>query len=269
MPTRLKGPIVWAARWTARVAPLVLLGALWQFVCSTGLVNRDFLPAPASVAAALADLISGGDIAKNLFITLFRAAAGLFLGTVCGVWIGLMMARSQHFKEYVTPIVGGTYSLPKSALIPLFALWFGIGNVTAIAAVFLACLLPMIVNTYHGVVTTPKVLVWSAEALGTAERELWPRVFLRNALPDIFTGLRIALGFSFVLAISAEMIASTNGIGKLIFMYGENGTYDYMFGSIACVVAAAFLADRVLLLVTRRLLNWHESATAEQDGRRP
>ena len=76
----------------------------------------------------------------------------------------------------------------------------------------------MIVNTYHGVVTTPKVLVWSAEALGTGERELWPRIFIRNALPDIFTGLRIALGFSFVLAISAEMIASTNGIGKLIFM---------------------------------------------------
>jgi NitT/TauT family transport system permease protein len=257
-----------AAHWVARVIPLFLFVAFWQVVCSAGLVNRDFLPTPASVAAAFADLFFGGDIAKNLFVTLFRAATGLVLGAACGVWIGLTMARSQHFREYVTPIVGGTYSLPKSALIPLFALWFGIGNVTAIAAVFLACLLPVIVNTYHGAVTTPKVLVWSAEALGTAQRDLWPRVYLRSALPDIFTGLRIALGFSFVLAISAEMIASTNGIGKLIFMYGENGTYDYMFAAIACVVVIAFVADRLMLLVTHRMLTWHES-TVEQDGQRP
>ena len=192
-----------ARRGLVRVAPLILFGLIWHIICAAGLVNKDFLPAPGAVAAALADLFKGGEITKNLTITLFRAAVGLVLGAACGIWIGVMMARSRHFREYVTPIVGGTYSLPKSALIPLFALWFGIGNVTAIAAVFLACLLPMIVNTYHGVVTTPKVLVWSAEALGTGERELWPRIFISNALPDILTGLRMALGFSFVLAIFA------------------------------------------------------------------
>src|SRR5215467_7822989 len=251
-----------------RLAPLILFGLIWQIICTSGIVNKDFLPAPGAVAAALVDLIKGGEITKNLTITLFRAAVGLILGAACGIWIGVMMARSRHFREYVTPIVGGTYSLPKSALIPLFALWFGIGNITAIAAVFLACLLPMIVNTYHGVITTPKVLVWSAQALGTGERELWPRIFIRNALPDIFTGLRIALGFSFVLAISAEMIASTNGIGKLIFMFGENGTYDYMFAAIACVVVVAFLADRAMLAVNRYSLRWHESAVSRLDERR-
>lgn len=191
--TRLDEVLSSARRGLVRIAPLILFGLVWHVICSAGLVNKDFLPAPAAVAAALADLFEGGEIARNLTITLFRAAVGLFLGAACGIWIGVMMARSRHFREYVTPIVGGTYSLPKSALIPLFALWFGIGNVTAIAAVFLACLLPMIVNTYHGVVTTPKVLVWSAEALGTGERALWLRIFIRNALPDIFTGLRIAL----------------------------------------------------------------------------
>jgi NitT/TauT family transport system permease protein len=251
-----------------RISPLILFVAAWQVICGTGTVDTEFLPSPAMVGAAFADLLSGGDIAKNLLITLFRAATGLVLGAGCGVWIGLMMARSEKFRAYVNPLVGGTYSLPKSALIPLFAMWFGIGNLTAIAAVFLACLLPMVVNTYHGVVATPKVLVWSAEALGTANRALLRKVFLRNALPDILTGLRIALGFSFVLAISAEMIASTNGIGKLIFMYGENGTYAYMFAAIGCVVIVAFLADRLMLTVTRRLLYWHDSAVAEHGGRR-
>ena len=86
------------------------------------------------------------------------------------------------------------------------------------------------------------------------------RVYLRHALPDIFTGLRIALGFSFVLAISSEMIASTSGIGKLVFMYGENGTYDYMFAAIACIVVVAFVADRAMVAATVRALRWHESA---------
>jgi ABC-type nitrate/sulfonate/bicarbonate transport system permease component len=259
----MRKTLIRIVNWLYGLGPLILFGLIWQLACSAGLVDAEFLPSPAMVGAALIDLLAGGEIASNLLVTLFRSAAGFILGSVAGVWVGLMMARSATFKAYAAPIVGGTYSLPKSALIPLFALWFGIGNLTAICAVFLACLLPMIVNTFHGVVTTPKVLVWSAETLGTPKRQMLSLVFLRHALPDIFTGLRMALGFSFVLAISAEMIASTSGIGKLIFMYGENGAYSYMFAAIACIVLIAFLADRAMLVVTGYCLKWHHSALTD------
>src|ERR1700732_863484 len=243
-----------------RIIPLVVIGLIWQAVSAAKLVDPSFLPSPVRVGYAMVDLLAGREIRDNLLFTLSRAAIGLALGSMAGVWLGLMMARSQKFRAYATPIVGGTYSLPKSALIPLFILWFGIGTTTAVCAVYLACLLPVIVPTYQGVAATPKVLVWSAQALGATRRELVSRIYLRHALPDILTGLRIALGFSFVLAISSEMIAANSGIGKLIFMYGENGAYNYMFAAIACVVAVAFLADRVLLLVTRQCLRWHDSA---------
>jgi len=248
------------ARALFRIVPLILIGMFWETATLGGLVNTAFLPSPVMIFVALADLLSGGEISKNLFITLFRAGTGLALGAISGVWLGLMMARSAKFRAWVTPIVGGTYSLPKSALIPLFALWFGIGNITAICAVYLACLLPMIVNTFQGVISTPKVLVWSAQTLGTGERQMLTKIYLRHALPDILTGLRIALGFSFVLAISSEMIASTSGIGKLVFLYGENGAYDYMFASIACVVIVAFLCDRAMVALSDWYLRWHESA---------
>ena len=120
----------------------------------------------------------------------------------------------------------------------------------------------MIVQTFHGVTTTPNVLVWSAETLGYSRRQMLGPIFLRHALPDIMTGLRIALGFSFVLAISSEMIAANSGIGKLIFMYGENGAYDYMFAAIACVVAVAFAADRLARDRHARCLRWHEFGRA-------
>jgi NitT/TauT family transport system permease protein len=83
-----------------------------------------------------------------------------------------------------------------------------------------------------------------------------------HALPDVFTGIRIALGFSFVVALSAEMIASTAGIGRLIFMYGENGSYDYMFAAVTSIVVVAFIADRALLLLSAACLRWHDSAVA-------
>jgi NitT/TauT family transport system permease protein len=242
-----------------RIVPLVVMVLIWQAVSSTRLVDPSFLPSPVRVSYAIYDLLTGREIRDNLFVTLARAGLGLVLGSVAGVWLGLMMARSEVFRAYAAPIVGGTYSLPKSALIPLFILWFGIGTATTVCAVFLACLLPMVVNTFQGVSSTPRVLVWGAEALGTRPREMLLRVFLPHALPDIFTGLRVALGFSFVLAISSEMIASTNGIGKLIFMYGENGAYDYMFAAIGCIVVVAFVADRLLLALTRKCLRWHES----------
>lgn len=245
-----------------RVVPLIMMGLIWQTVCSLRFVDPEFLPSPVAVGAAFWELLRDGEISRNLAITVFRAACGLAVGAAAGIWIGLMMARSERFRAYVAPIVGGTYSLPKSALIPLLMLWFGIGNVTAILAVFLACLLPLIVNTLHGVTATPRVLIWSAAALGTSERRMLWLVFFRHALPDIFTGLRMALGFSFVLAISAEMIASTNGIGKLIFMYGENGAYSYMFAGIASIVVVAFVADRGMLLAIDYFLRWHDPSGA-------
>ena len=250
-----------------RVVPLLGFCVLWHLYSHSGLVDPAFLPPPAAVGRALIDLLKGDEIRDNLLITLMRALVGLVLGAVAGVWIGLMMARSDVFRAYAAPIVGGTYSLPKSALVPLFILWFGVGSMTAICTVFLACLLPMIVQTFHGVTTTPNVLVWSAETLGYSRRQMLGPIFLRHALPDIMTGLRIALGFSFILAISSEMIAANSGIGKLIFMYGENGAYAYMFAAIACVVAVAFAADRILLAITNACLRWHESAAELGAGR--
>ncbi|MEI9926142.1 MAG: hypothetical protein WDN50_24550 [Bradyrhizobium sp.] len=142
-----------------RMIPLIAMGLIWQAVSATKLVDPAFLPSPLRIGHAMVDLLTGREIRDNLFVTLARAALGLALGSAVGVWLGLMMARSPKFRAYAAPIVGGTYSLPKSALIPLFILWFGIGTATTVCAVFLSCLLPMVVNTFQGVASTPRVLV--------------------------------------------------------------------------------------------------------------
>lgn len=241
-----------------RVFPLLIFAALWQTASVVAGPNQDFVPGLASIGHAVVELMTGVEIRDNLFITLLRAFAGLALATVIGIAVGIGMARSEAFNAYVYPIVGATYSLPKAALVPLLILWIGVGNMTDFLVVFLACLLPVIVQTQQGIASTPTVAVWSAESMGASPRRILWTVRLPHALPSIFTGLRIALGFSFVLAVSAEMIASTSGIGKLIFMYGQNGAYAFMFAAILFILIVAFLADRLLLALGDWYLRWND-----------
>jgi NitT/TauT family transport system permease protein len=242
-----------------RLGPLLLVAILWQ-AASGRLIDAAFLPSVATIGAALLDLAKGGALFVDLAITLFRSLAGLVAATVAGAALGIAMATSARVDRIVGPLVAATYSLPKSALVPLFLLWFGIGNATDIATVFLACLLPVLVHAYHGVKDVPAVILWSAAAMGTPRRVLLRRVLLRWAEPPIWTGIRIGLGFSVVVTVSAEMIASTNGLGKLIFMYGENGAYAHMFAAVGALVVVTWLLDRLLLAIMHRRLAWHESA---------
>ncbi len=256
----MTGASAWRA--ASRFVPVLLFLLVWQLVVQLGWVDRAFLPPVDAVLVALWDITRSGDIVVNLVVSIYRALGGLAIGTVVGVAIGLAMATSRQADRFFGPLVTTTYSLPKSALIPLFMLWFGIGDVTNILSVVLACLLPVIVTTYHGVRSVPPVLVWSARAMGTPRHLILWRILLPSALISIFTGVRIALGFCFVLTISAEMIAAKLGIGKLIFLYGESGAYAHMFAGLTAVVIVAYAADRALLAVMHHVLRWHDSIHA-------
>jgi len=251
----------------SRAVPLLLVLGLWEAVGASGLADRAFVPSVATIGAALVDLLRGGSLVRDLLVTVFRSLAGLVAASAVGTVLGVMMATSARVDRIVGPLAAATYSLPKTALVPLFLLWFGIGSATDIAVVFLACLLPILVHAYHGAKDVPSALLWSAAAMGTPRRRMLFRISLRWAEPPIWAGLRIALGFSVVVTVSAEMIASTDGLGKLIFMYGENGAYAHMFAAVGALVAVAFALDRLLLDLMRRRLAWHESVAAE--ARRP
>jgi ABC-type nitrate/sulfonate/bicarbonate transport system permease component len=246
--------------------PIAIVLLIWQLAVDLDLVDRAFLPSFGATLRALWEMTVNGEIAVNLLVSIYRALGGLAIGSAVGVAIGLAMATSRRADEFFGPLVATTYSLPKTSLVPLFLLWFGIGDVTNMLAVLLACLLPVIVSTYHGVKAVPAVIVWSARAMGTPHRLILWRILLPSASLSIFTGIRIALGFCFVLTISAEMIASRTGIGKLIFFYGESGAYAYMFGGLLAIVIVAYAADRALLAAMHYFLRWHDSIHAAHTG---
>lgn len=246
--------------WLGRLAPIVAGLLIWEGVVDTGLVAPEFLPSVHEIAIALWHLLAYGAIWSDLAVSTYRSLVGLVSGTIVGVAMGLLMATSRRANGFFGPLVSATYSLPKAALVPLFILWFGVGNVTDILTVFLASLLPVVVNTYHGVKAVPHTLVWSARAFGTPPRRILLHILVPASAPHILTGMRIALGFSWVLTISSEMIAATSGIGKTIFLYGENGSYGYMFAAILAIVVVGYALDQLMVSATGRLLQWHDLA---------
>ena len=242
------------------VAPIAVLLGGWEILTRSGLISTKIMPTFSSVAAAAVDLIVSGTLGHHLLVSLYRALGGLALSLVVGVLLGFAMATSRRAERFFDPIVSLLYPLPKTALVPLTMVWLGVTDKAAILVIFLAGLLPVVVNTYHGVRSVERVLIWSARSLGTPSRRLFARVVIPASLPYIWNGLRIALPISFIVVISVELVASKVGIGNLINGYGALGVYDYMFAAILVFVAVAFVCDRCAVSVGRRLLQWHAEA---------
>ncbi|WGW11674.1 ABC transporter permease [Saxibacter everestensis] len=239
-------------------APLAILAGLWQLLSWAGILNPKTVPSFFSVVSAGADLVAEAEIFHHLIVTVYRAEAGLLLGVVLGVALGLAMARVRALYAVSYPLVALTYTLPKTALIPIVFLWLGVGDASSIFVVFIGAFVPIVITTFHGAESVPEVFVWSAQSMGTSKRRLLWTVIFPAALPQILNGVRIAQAFSIVIVISAEMVASYVGVGRFIFLFGEAGNYNYMFASIFIVIIAAFVLDQLFLALKGWLLRWTE-----------
>ena len=236
--------------------PLALIALVWQLVSATGLVSTNLLPSPVSILAALREIVGDNDFFSHVGVSLYRQVAGYLLAATVGTALGIAMARFEWARLTFQPLVRITYPLPKSALLPLLILWFGIGNNSKIFAVFLGCLLPIVMSSYSGARGVNHQLAWSAQSLGTGRIALLWKVHFAAALPEILSGLRIALALSFTLLVSAEFLIANSGLGFLIQGFGERGEYPHMFAAILVVALIGFFADRAFVALVNRLLRW-------------
>ncbi|WP_460447870.1 ABC transporter permease [Alsobacter sp. SYSU BS001988] len=241
-----------------RYSPLLALLLLWEALTLLRITPPEMLPGPGAVLAALWEMLRSGELVTNAARSLTRAAAGLAAAIVVGIAAGLFMATFRPFRLLVNPIVQIFYPMPKSALIPLVMIWFGLGDSSKIFLIFLGCLLPVIVSTYNGARGVNHVLKWSAASLGASRWEVLREVVIPAAKPDILAGCRTALAFSFILMVSSEFVIAKDGVGFLISSLGDGGTYPAMFAVILTVAAAGFAADRLYAAFSRRQLRWRE-----------
>jgi NitT/TauT family transport system permease protein len=239
-----------------RYLPLVLLAIAWEATARLGLVSSLALPALSSVAYAWLDLIKEQDFWVNAAASLYRAASGLLLAIGIGAALGIAMAWWRPLNVLLGSIVEMFYPMPKSALIPVTALWLGFGDGSKILLIFLGCMLPVTLGAYNGARSSERTLVWSSRSMGASRLRVMWDVVIPSAMPELLNGIRTALALSFILLVTSEQIVSRQGLGYLIGYLGANGSYDAMFAVVMTVAFLGFAADRLYQLLMDRALAW-------------
>jgi ABC-type nitrate/sulfonate/bicarbonate transport system permease component len=237
---------------------LVLI--LWE-VLARIIDNKVFLPTLTAVAGVLWELLTSGELLSHTAISTYRAMSGFALAVLIGIPLGMAMGWYRSWDQFWSPLVSLSYPVPKIGLIPLFILWLGIGNVSKIAMILAAAVYPVILSTYSGVKGTPTYLVWSARSLGASEREVLWKIVFPYALPHILTGVRLAMGISWILLFAAEMIAAESGLGWLILFAERMLDTPTVFASLVTIAVLGFIFDRVILVISQRLCDWYTERT--------
>ena len=233
-------------------AAIAFLLAVWEIICSTGLISSLFLPAPSAILTALGKLITSGEISRSLTASLYRILLGFALGSIIGLLVGLVTGTSALMDRIGTPIVNALYPIPKIALLPLFILWLGIGELSKVTIIALGVFFPVAMNTYSGVKNVDTLLIKVAVSFNASWWLTMKSVVLPSALPVIFAGLRLAL----LLLVAAEMIAAQEGIGALILHYGDLMITDRLMAGVIVLSLLGLIFNLGLQWLEHKIVPW-------------
>jgi ABC-type nitrate/sulfonate/bicarbonate transport system permease component len=248
-------------RTRALVLPAFAVAAvlgLWEAAPRAGWVRPQSVPPFSDVLdEALAVLVSG-EFADSLGTSAGRWAAGLGLAVAVGVPLGTLMGRSRALYRLVDPLLVVGYPVPKAALMLPFVLWWGAGDGSRVAIIVAGCLIPIVISAYHGAAAVTPSLLWSARALGTSRMRLWRRVILPAALPQVLSGVRLAIAISIFTLLASELLIRGSGVGAFMFTALDNGQTVTVFAMSAIVATIGFLLDALYVVAARQAAPWIE-----------
>jgi len=248
-------------RWLRRTTGPVLLLILWQLLSATGVLTPDVLASPGRIAQVAGDLIADGSLTSAMTTSLQRVAGGLVLGTLIGTGLALVSGLFRIGEDVVDAPVQMLRTVPFVGLIPLFIIWFGIGETPKIAIITLGVTFPLYLNVYAGIRGVDSQLIEAGESLGLSRWGLVRHVILPGALPGAMTGLRYSLGIAWLALVFAEQVNADSGIGFLMVQARDFLRTDVI---VVCLIVYAFLgllADFIVRSLERLLLQWRPTFT--------
>jgi len=225
----------------------------WEVFARSGSLPPAITPPVESIVAAVAHMIGDGTLFVHVGYTLARIGAGLALAALCGVPLGMLMGRVRAIERFVLPLVSVLSPIPSLAWVPLFILWFGLGNTASVALVFYAALFPLVLNTWTGVCAVNRLWIRAAESMGAGSGAIFRHVVLPGALPFVIAGLRQAFARGWIAVVGGEMIAATRwGLGWVIFDSKEFLNTDVMLGSLAVIGLLGLGFERLVFAALER-----------------
>ncbi len=240
----------------AGAATLLGLIALWQIGDWLRVIPTLFLPAPIDIAVALYHLTISGELWKQLSASLVRLAIGWLVGTVFGIGLGLAVGLWSPLRSPGMAVVSALFPIPKIALVPLFIIWFGIGEGSKIVTLSLGVFLPTVIATAGGVDNVPRSLIRMAQSFGLSRAAIVRKLVLPAALPAILNSFRVTSSIAIVLLVAAEMIGADRGIGAFVLSAGNLYDTDNLLAGIVVLSLLGLAVSWLIGWAERRFLAW-------------
>ncbi|MGI3164829.1 ABC transporter permease [Pseudooceanicola sp. 200-1SW] len=226
---------------------------LWQ-ITSMWFIDDTFLPSPLATLAATWELLLNGTLISSILISMMRILGGWILGSAVAVPIGLLVGSSKATRAMVDPFIHFFRFVPAIALVTLFIVWFGVGEMSKILLIAYATGFIVTVNTASGVASISTDKINAAKCLGASATQVFWRCVIPASLPSIYVGMRLALASSFLVIVAAEMLAADSGLGYIIWTSRLYFQVDWMFSAIVVLGLLGFGTDRAWRLLGRTLL---------------
>ena len=244
-----------------RVFSIVLLLATWEILARSGAFTHFQLPALSDVVIRIWSDAVSGDLWLNTALTLYRALVAFAICAVFGVIIGMAMSRSVITNWFFDPIISVGFPMPKIAFLPVVILWLGVYDVSKITIIVIDAIFPVIAATVIAIQGVERELLWSARNMGANEREMLWQIVLPAALPQIMTGLQVALPLSLIVAVVAEMLMGGYGLGGAMMTASRFANSTGVFAGILEIAIVGYCLVKIMSLVRRRLLIWHQESS--------
>ncbi|MFC6331755.1 ABC transporter permease [Paenibacillus septentrionalis] len=236
----------------ANVLLWVLVITIWQV--GALIYGPDVIPGPLVTLQSAIELIADGSLLHYIGISFYRVFVGWMLGSLVAIPLGLLIGRVTIVRIFAEPFLNFIRFIPPIAFITLFLVWFGIGEQSKIALILYATLFIVIMNTLTGVLAVEEDKIRAARSLGASEWQILIHVIIPATVPYMFTGVRLAMGTSYMAIIGAEMIAANEGLGYLIWNSRLFFRTDWIFVGLISLGLIGFLTDRLVGLFGKKLL---------------
>ncbi|MCX9098262.1 ABC transporter permease [Bacillus cereus] len=242
--------------------PIIIL-IIWQLAGVFGLVSKTVLPTPLDIFLAFQELIKTGELFGHLSISVFRAAAGFFIGGSLGIILGTIVGFSTRSEQYLDSSVQMLRTVPHLAVAPLFVLWFGFGETSKVLLIADGAFFPLYVNAFLGIRGVDSKLFDVARVLEFSKRKLITKLILPAALPNLLLGARLSLGVAWVSLVVAELMGSTEGIGYMIMDARQFSNTDIVFVGIIIFAFVGKFSDSLVRLLEVKFLRWRDNFKGE------
>ena len=236
------------------IGGLILILGMWFVLSNYTAIPNLYLPSPQEIVACFIEYLP--DIPKHIMSSMYRILLGFFIGSMIGLVMGLMIGWSKNIRNILEPLVEFIRPMPPLALIPLFILWFGIGNKSKIIVIAFGAWVVLVVNTIEAVRNVDPLYIDAAKSLGAGTWDILRTVLIPAITPDIIAGIRVVAANSFGMCVAAEFMGTEAGFGYLVIEGRRFIKTDLLLVGVLLITISSMLANTLIKLIEKRVTRW-------------